>query len=301
MTKDIERSVSDMISINNLFTTCEANWNQFIFFLKNLSHLSTQDLPQANQHLPIQHFLEFCRKFIAFEDNHILVILKPPGVLSQQDKSGHPSVLEIFSLYLRFAYHKPGKVFLAPVHRLDRPTSGLMLLARTSKAAARLSDQMRERRIGKTYLAATSRKNSKLADQGSLNGHHFKKSHGRAGKGKIFTALTSGSLSKDNEGHIASLDYQLIQPHNQGYLWQVQIHGGKFHQIRSLFSAHGMPLIGDIKYGGSKLDHNFHMIALMASRLSFLHPTRDEEIVIGLNQFAPWAEEEFFSFFRENY
>lgn len=210
------------------------------------------------------------KPLIAYEDNHLLVIFKPPGWLSQGDETGDLSVNEIFAAYLKQKYAKPGNVFCAAVQRLDRPASGLMVLARTSKAAARLSDEIRNRRFIKKYHVFTDKP---LPGQGrSVLVGHMKKTE-RIAKEAV-------------PGEKGSTEYKLttrLKDMGKSPLcYEVQIETGKFHQIRALFAAHGSPILGDVKYGGRALREHRDRIALIATRVEFEHPTQGVRCIFYL-------------------
>jgi 23S rRNA pseudouridine1911/1915/1917 synthase len=219
---------------------------------------------------------------VVYEDNHLLVIFKPPGWLSQSDETGDLSVNEIFAAYLKVKYQKPGNVFCAAVQRLDRPALGLMLLARTSKAAARLSEEIRERQFEKRYrvwtlkplpgLEAQGSRGVLVADMQKLNRLAQKagsKSKPQAGDGKVTQYM---------------LNARLVHKGKSAYAYEVSIETGKFHQIRALFAAHGAPLAGDVKYGGARPTGRGHNIALVASYLRFSHPTLKTPQVLYLDE-----------------
>ncbi len=214
---------------------------------------------------------------IAHEDNHMLVIFKPAGWLSQKDETGDDSVNEIFGAYLKQKYAKPGNVFCAAVQRLDRPASGLMVLARTSKAAARLSEQIRMQRFEKRYRVLT---HLPLAGK-----------HGDAKRivlqasmrkvGRIARRIDAGSEG-DAADSLYTLTATLCHEIQNTFEYEVTIEGGKFHQIRALFAAHGSPILGDLKYGGRKLPGHSDRIALMCTWLNFEHPTQKTPVIATL-------------------
>lgn len=215
---------------------------------------------------------------IVHEDNHLLVIFKPPGWLSQSDETGDFSVNEIFGHYLKQKYAKPGNVFCAAVQRLDRPASGLMVLARTSKAAARLSEEIRERRFEKRYHVLTEaslpggERTVLVADMQKID-RLAKKVDPPRKKQAGETNATQYALSS-----------RLIHRDASACQYEVSIETGKFHQIRALFAAHGAPLWGDVKYGGSRLPRHKDRIALVATQLKFMHPTQKTPQVFYLTQ-----------------
>lgn len=201
---------------------------------------------------------------VVYEDNHLLVIFKPPGWLSQRDATGDLSVNEIFAAYLKQKYHKPGNVFCAAVQRLDRPASGLMVLARTSKAAARLSEQIRLLTFVKKYHVFTA---APLPGSGAsvLTGQMHKA--GRSVK---------RAVSEENAGSEYRLTARLKTGTKAPWCYEVKIETGKFHQIRALFAAHGAPVLGDVKYGGKQLAKYRDRIALIASYIELGHPTTQQ-------------------------
>lgn len=207
---------------------------------------------------------------VVHEDNHQLLIFKPPGWLSQRDQTGDLSVNEIFAAYLKEKYQKPGNVFCAAVQRLDRPAAGLMILARTSKAAARISAQLSERTLEKHYLAITS---------APLLGRHG------VAKSIVLTAnmakVDRAARARPETGSQYLLTARLVGEAAGRYFYDVTIETGKFHQIRALMAAHGAPLIGDVKYGGLKLQHRKNAIGLIAIRLRYTHPTTGKEQVFS--------------------
>jgi len=208
---------------------------------------------------------------VVHEDNHQLIVFKPPGWLSQSDDTGDLSVTDIFAEYLRKKYHKPGKAFCAAVQRLDRPASGLMALVRTSKAAARISEQLRLRTFEKNYLAITDKPlmgKSGAAKQIVLVANMEKIDR---------MAVQRGAVSHDQAGKQQGSQYvltaRLLGQAKGFFRYDVSIESGKFHQIRALIAAHGAPLVGDVKYGGKRLTTRRNALGLISIRLCFKHPT----------------------------
>lgn len=195
---------------------------------------------------------------IIYEDNHILVAIKPPNMPSQADSSGDADILTLLKGYIKDKYNKPGNVYLGLIHRLDRPASGLMLFARTSKAAARLSEQMRERRIEKRYLARVN--GQPEPPDGEWADYLRKHDDGMV------------RLATENEpdAKLAKLAYQTLEsgPHA---LVGVDLFTGRSHQIRVQFAARGLPLLGDARYGSGG-----RQLALWSYRLAFEHPVKHE-------------------------
>jgi len=203
--------------------------------------------------------VEALRPLVVHEDNHQLIIFKPPGWLSQSDSTGDLSVNEIFAAYLKQKYHKPGNVFCAAVHRLDRVASGLLVLARTSKAAARISETMRAGKFAKRYHVLTTN---------PLPEGDNRRSIVLTGDMKKMGRMARRTDTPDADSWYA-LNARPIGPNH----YEVEIDTGKFHQIRALFAAHGSPILGDVKYGAKPLNREHDRIALIATNLKFEHPT----------------------------
>jgi len=202
---------------------------------------------------------------VLYEDNHIIVALKPAGVLSQSDGSNAPDMLTILKAYIKEAYSKPGEVYLGLVHRLDRPVSGVMVFARTSKAASRLSEQIRNRRVEKIYRCVVD---GVLEGYGRLENYISK-------DGDSNTVTVS---DKEKPGFKASfLDYKALEHKDGLTLTEVRLGTGRSHQIRAQMAHAGFPLTGDQKYG--KKDSRCRDIALEAYKLSFEHPVKHEMMI----------------------
>ena len=201
---------------------------------------------------------------VLFEDNHIIVAIKPAGVLSQSDGSQSPDMLTMLKSYIKDKYQKPGEVYLGLVHRLDRPVSGVMVFARTSKAASRLSEQIRQGRVEKIYRCVVE---GILEGSGRLE-NYINKDESR----NIVTVIDS-----DKPGFKACcLDYKAIASKEGKTLVEVRLGTGRSHQIRAQMAHFGYALTGDQKYG--KRDNITKDIALEAFRLSFEHPVKREII-----------------------
>lgn len=199
---------------------------------------------------------------IIYEDNHLLVVEKPANMPAQPDSSGDPDLLTLLKDYIKRKYDKPGNVFLGLVHRIDRPASGLMVFARTSKAASRLSGQIRNQTIGKIYLATVL---GSTLPSGQLI--HFLEKDRDENKVHIVAAEKTGAKK-------AELSYQTIEKSGKFSLVRIELKTGRSHQIRVQFAAEGHPLYGDRKYNPDKKDDG--NLALYASELIFEHPTRKE-------------------------
>ena len=204
---------------------------------------------------------------ILYEDNHIIVVEKPAGVLSQGDRTGDPDLLTLIKNYIKVKYNKPGNVFLGLVHRLDRMVGGVMVFAKTSKAASRLSDQVRRRQFKKKYLAVV---HGNINNDGTLRHYLYKDKR----KNHVYV------VEKNHpDGKHAELNYKRIQTSQNLSLVDINLITGRPHQIRVQFSHIGHPLYGDHRYG-KKNDSG--LIALFANELTFVHPTKREEMTVSL-------------------
>lgn len=198
---------------------------------------------------------------ILFCDNHLLVVNKPAGLLSQPDASDSPSIEELAKAYLKERFQKPGNVFLEAVHRLDRPVSGILVFARTSKALSRLNQAQREGVFQKEYLALVE---GLLADEGELVDHLRHDAH---------------LAVADPAGKECRLTYSVIEKRGDCTLLRVKLKTGRYHQIRAQFALRGHPVVGDRKYGSSTLSD---LLFLHHNRLSFPHPISGEVQTIEL-------------------
>ena len=205
---------------------------------------------------------------VLYEDNHIIVINKRSGDIVQGDKTGDTPLSDIVKLYIKENYDKPGNVFLGVVHRLDRPTSGIVVFARTSKALTRLNKLFAEKKVKKTYWAIVKRRPEQ--DKGSLT--HWLRKNPKNNKSTAFPKEVDGSKK-------AILHYELIQELNRYYLLSIQLETGRHHQIRSQLAAIGSPIKGDLKYGfdRSNRDASIH---LHSRQIEFVHPVSKELISI---------------------
>ncbi len=203
---------------------------------------------------------------ILFEDNHLIIINKRPGDIVQGDKTGDLPLSEIVKLYIKEKYHKPGNVFLGVVHRLDRPTSGAVIFARTSKALSRLNEQLKERKIKKTYWAII--KGKPKVEQAKLT--HYLKKNSKNNKSSAYDSIVEGSKK-------AILNYHLIGSSDNYSLLEVDLETGRHHQIRAQLSKMKMPIKGDLKYGFPRSNKN-KGISLHARKLEFIHPVKKETI-----------------------
>jgi 23S rRNA pseudouridine1911/1915/1917 synthase len=205
---------------------------------------------------------------VLFEDNHIIVVNKRPGDIVQGDKTGDKPLSEVVKSYLKEKYNKPGNVYWGVVHRLDRPTSGIVLFAKTSKALPRLNKLFQEKAAQKTYWAIVKNAPPKKSD--TLV--HFLKRNPKQNK-------SYAHIKEVPESKKAILEYRLLKKLDNYFLLEVDLHTGRHHQIRSQLSAIGSPIKGDLKYGfdRSNKDASIH---LHARELKFIHPVKKEEIHI---------------------
>ena len=203
---------------------------------------------------------------ILYEDNHIIVVLKPHNVPSQEDESKDKDMLTMVKEYVKEKYNKPGNVYIGLVHRLDRPTGGIMVFARTSKAAARLSEQFRNGEAEKTYFAIV-KGNLKLK-QTKLVNYLLKDEINN--KVKVVPMSTQGAKR-------AELDYEELDSKENLHLLKVKLGTGRGHQIRVQLSTIGTPIYGDQKYGGENMPKA--NLNLFAAELKFYHPTTKDRLV----------------------
>jgi 23S rRNA pseudouridine1911/1915/1917 synthase len=205
---------------------------------------------------------------VLFEDNHLLAINKPAGILVQGDETGDKPLVEMAKEYIKQKYRKPGEVFLGVVHRLDRPVSGVVIFARTSKALTRMNELFRMRETEKIYWAVTDQQPSPPE---AVLVHWLRKDE-KKNKTTAFRRETQDTQRSE-------LQYKLISKRNGHYLLEVCPVTGRPHQIRVQLASIGCPIAGDLKYGSSRATGD-GSIALHARRLSFMHPVKKEVIAI---------------------
>jgi 23S rRNA pseudouridine1911/1915/1917 synthase len=212
---------------------------------------------------------------VVYEDNHCLAVAKPSGVASAHFQGGDETLDRLVKQYLKDKYQKPRNVFLGVVQRLDKPVSGILLFARTSKAAARLSEQFREGTVEKVYWAITE---GRVASEAGTLEHWLRKDE-RAGRVEIVPPGTAGAKQ-------AVLHYQKRGQHNDLTWLELRPQTGRTHQLRVQLAHHGHPIYGDAKYGSV---HTFgHAIALHARSLTFLHPVRYEPVTLTAELPREW-------------
>jgi len=208
---------------------------------------------------------------VVYEDNHIIVVAKESGEIVQGDKTGDTPLSETVKQYIKEAYAKPGDVFLGVVHRLDRPVSGLVMFARTSKALARLNKMFAEGQVHKTYWAIT--KNCPAELQGTLV--HWLVRNEQQNKSYAYDREVPHSKR-------AELDYRVIGRSDNYFLLEVNLKTGRHHQIRCQLAKMGCPIKGDLKYGAKRSNPD-GSISLQAHSMQFVHPVSKKEILLSLD------------------
>lgn len=207
---------------------------------------------------------------ILYEDNHIIVVVKEPGIPTQEDKTGDKDMLTIVKEYIKVKYNKPGNVYLGLVHRLDRMVGGVMVFAKTSKAASRISEYIRQKNVKKRYLAVVNGTLPVTDKKVELRNYLVKNE--RLNMSRVVDSTTKGSKE-------AILEYKVLKNftyNGKDYsLVDIDLHTGRHHQIRLQFAHIGHPLYGDVKYG-QKVNKVGQNLALFSYYLSFFHPTKDE-------------------------
>ncbi len=205
---------------------------------------------------------------IIFEDNHLLIINKLPGQIVQGDKTGDIPLLDLVKNFIKIRDNKPGNVFLGLVHRIDRPTSGIVVFAKTSKALTRMTEKFKTREIQKTYLAIVPK--SDIQQTGRLV-HYLRKNEAN-NKAKVYPKPVEGAKE-------AILNYEILEQSDRYILLKIDLETGRHHQIRAQLATMGVPIKGDLKYGSprSNLDGS---ICLHAYQIQFYHPTTEEKILV---------------------
>ncbi|MBC7606068.1 MAG: RNA pseudouridine synthase [Burkholderiales bacterium] len=205
---------------------------------------------------------------IVYEDNHLIVVNKRVGDIVQGDKTGDKPLSEVVKEYIKEKYNKPAEVFLGVVHRLDRPTTGIVVFTKTSKALARMNELFSNRETQKTYWAIVKKKPEKEQDELI----HFLKRNEKNNTSKAY-------LKEVPESKCARLEYKVIQQLQHFFALEVILHTGRHHQIRAQLAAIGSPIKGDLKYGAerSNPDGGIH---LHARKLVFVHPVSKDILII---------------------
>lgn len=213
---------------------------------------------------------------VLYEDNHLIAVYKPSGVLVQGESTGDPTLMDEVKYYLKQKYCKTGRVFLGLVHRLDRPVSGIILFAKTSKGAARLSEQIREHTVEKMYHALVVGKPKKEKD--TLV--HWMKKDENTNTVKVYEAEVAESLRSE-------LSYEVVESNNKYSIVKIQLKTGRPHQIRAQFAAIGHSIVGDVKYGAPSALPD-RSVALCATSLSFTTATGGEKKKIEIDLPKEW-------------
>jgi len=221
---------------------------------------------------------------VLYEDNHIIAVNKPAGMLIQGDKTGDSTLPDAVKEYLRVKYHKPGNIFLGVVHRLDRPVSGVVLFARTSKATSRMNEAFRSKKIEKTYMAIVEGEPPLQED--FITGYLSKVE----GKNRSFLSQEKG------KGKYSELHYRWIGSCEGYSLLEVKPITGRHHQIRVMLSSIGCAIKGDLKYGAAKPNSEGN-ICLHAHSIKFVHPVKKEPYIID----APYPKNQDWAEFSEFY
>ncbi len=203
---------------------------------------------------------------VLYEDNHLLVVNKPVGMLVQGDETGDVPITEHYKSYLKVKYNKPGNVFLGLVHRIDRPVSGVMVLAKTSKAMQRLNKQFKNKHPEKIYFAIVKN----MPAEKSAHLKHYLKKNREQNKSYVVDQHTGGAK-------YAELKYEHIASSDTYHLLKVELLTGRHHQIRCQLAHCGCPIKGDLKYGFPRSNKD-GSISLHAGRLGLEHPVRKENI-----------------------
>jgi len=218
---------------------------------------------------------------ILYEDNHLLLVNKLPSEIVQGDKTGDEPLGELLKTYLKVKYNKPGNVFMGVIHRLDRPVSGVVVFAKTSKALSRLNQMVKERAFRKTYWAVV--KNKPPQAEATLV-HHLVRNER---KNKTFVHNKPVSGSKE-----AVLDYRFVASGERYHLLEIDLKTGRHHQIRAQLAAIGCPIKGDLKYGFPRSNPDAS-ISLHALKVAFVHPVKKEPLEI----IAPPPDEPLWNYF----
>ena len=203
---------------------------------------------------------------VLYEDNHIIAINKKSGDIVQGDKTGDAPLSDFVKAYIKKKYNKPGEVFLGTIHRLDRPTSGVVLYARTSKALTRMNVQFREKQVQKTYWAVVD--NAPANDSGTLENYLLKNQK-----------QNKSYVTKGSDGKHAILDFKMLKKLDNFFHLEIKPKTGRHHQIRVQLAHIGCIIKGDLKYG-AKRSNKDASIHLLAQKLEFIHPVKKESITI---------------------
>ncbi|MFN4122920.1 MAG: RluA family pseudouridine synthase [Flavobacteriales bacterium] len=207
-------------------------------------------------------------KRILFEDNHLIAVLKFAGEIVQGDKTGDQPLSELVADFLKKKYEKPGDAFIGVIHRIDRPVSGVVLLAKTSKALSRMNELFRDKQVKKTYWALVE--GAPLLKEGKIEGYLFRNE-------KLNKSFFSENPRQN--ALASSLSYRLVRQYDRYSLLEIHPHTGRHHQIRVMLAHIGNPIKGDVKYGARRANPD-QSICLHARALQFIHPIKKENILI---------------------
>lgn len=208
------------------------------------------------------------KSWVLYEDNHLIIVNKPPRIPVQGDKTGDETLLDIIKAYIKKKYNKPGNVYLGLPHRIDRPTSGIVILSKTSKSLSKMSELFREKKIIKKYWAVV--KNPLQLESGKLI--HFLKKNRSLNKSFVGLKEKMGFLK-------AELNYKLVKKLTNYFLYEVELISGRHHQIRAQLSAMRSPIKGDVKYGFARTNKN-SSIHLHSRQVEFTHPIKKNIIKV---------------------
>ena len=221
---------------------------------------------------------------ILFEDNHLIIINKRPGDIVQGDKTGDEPLLDIVKKYVKEKYNKPGDVFIGMPHRIDRPTSGIVIFCRNSRSLERMSEMFREKTIHKTYWAVV--KNRPPKEKHTLI--HYLKKNQQMNKSFPYEKKVPDSF-------YAELEYKLIANSDKYFLIEVKLKTGRHHQIRVQLSSIGCPVKGDVKYGFDRANDD-GSIHLHSRKVEFIHPSKKEPMTV----IAPVPDDKLWTYFEKD-
>ena len=230
--------------------------------------MKTSLVLQKNTNKIITHYLNNIYSKILYEDNHVIIVNKDSKIPVQGDKTQDITLIDIFKLYIQKKYNKPGNVFLGLPHRIDRPSSGIIVLCKTSKSLSRITSLFREKKIYKTYHVYVHKQIRNYPKKLI----HFLKKNKQMNKSFVKNKQTPGYLK-------AELSYKLIESNQNNYIYEVKLITGRHHQIRAQLSHIGSPKKGDLKYGAKKPNID-RSICLHAHRIEFIHPIQNKNIII---------------------
>lgn len=216
--------------------------------------------------------LDLSHLSVIYEDNHLIAVNKPSGWLVHGDETGDLTLGDLVKEYIKIRYDKPGDVFLGTIHRIDRPTSGTVIFARTSKALERMNKLFAEQKVKKTYYAIVRKRPEPIV--GELVHWLLRDTD------KNITRAYDAPSNRNKGAKEATLEYELAGEIDHHYMLKINPHTGRQHQIRAQLSKFGCPILGDIKYGSERPHHDGRSIYLHCGSISFEHPTQKTPIII---------------------